>query len=107
MSELYQHSDQNFLTTVTSEETGLEIDAADFSSAEYKIFEQDCTTVLVSKSLGSGIVVEGTDFKTTLDAADMNMLPADYIHQFKVVNTAAQTLPPIFQGPVTVKEVCN
>lgn len=106
MSELYQHSDQNFTTSVT-DEAGVEIDAASFTGALYKIFAADCTTVLVSKSLGSGIVVEGTKFKTTLDKADMVMAAGQYTHQFKVINSAAQELPPVFQNTVTVKEVCN
>ena len=105
-NELYTNSDQSF-TTCVFDCDGLQLNAASFTGAEYRIFDLSCTTEFVSKSLGSGITVVGDKFKTDLTETDMAITPGEYLHQFKVINATAQTLPPIFEEQVTVNNVCK
>lgn len=117
-NNLYNNSDQTFKTQITEEEDPtVTIDASSFTEAVYKIFSQDCSTVLVTKklSLAEIAVVADVDdagdpinvFQTTLLKVDMTMVAGQYQHNFKVTNSAGLELPPVFQNTVTIVEVCD
>lgn len=116
-TNLFNNSGQTFKTQITEEEDStVTVDASLFTDAIYRIYLSDCTTVLVEKTLGSGIVViadfddEGLPinvFQTTLLKVDMTMDPGQFPHQFKVVNSAGLELPPVFEANVTIAKVAN
>jgi hypothetical protein len=120
-NNLTNNSGQTFKTRITEcDDATATIDASNFSEALYRIFAQDCTTVLVTASLTGGeIVVEAdTDeegnainvFRTTLTKSMMldTIVPASqYTHSFKVTNSAGLELPPVFQNTVTVVRACD
>ena len=97
--QLYQDRDQEFLTALTTGES-----AADFRAAKYELFEQFAQKPFLTKTLGAGIVVQGDEFKTTIDKTDVPKAGM-YYHQFTVTNQVSQELPPIFSGNVKIKEV--
>ena len=123
MSNLTNNSGQTFITTVYDKKDGVIVgvlDASDFTEALYRIFAQDCTTVLVeeTKSGGDIAVVSVTDpdfgvvnaFQTTLPKADMldTIVPqGQYTHSFKVINSAGLELPPVFQNTVSIVRACD
>jgi hypothetical protein len=97
--QLYQDRDQQFLTALTTGES-----ATEFTAAKYELFEQYQNTPMLTKTLGAGIVVQGDEFKTTIDKTDVPKAGM-YYHQFTVTNQLNQELPPIFSGHVKIKEV--
>lgn len=110
-SNLFNNSDQTFKTTVSDEEGNI-IDAAPFLEAVYTIFNADCSAELVVKKLSLTEIVVIVDdgnniFQTTLLEADMTMAAGQYPHSFKVTNSAGLQLPPIFNGNVSIVEVCK
>ncbi len=115
-SNLYNNSDQNFKTEIDDEE-GANVDASIFTGAIYRIYAQDGLSVLVEETLSGGgiVVVADTDsggspinvFKTSLEKIDMTMVAGNYTHQFKVVNSATQELPPLFQNTVNILDVLD
>ena len=94
--QLYQDRDQQFLTGITTGES-----ATEFTAAKYELFAEFSNEPFLTKSIGSGIVDE---FKTTINKADVPKAGM-YYHQFTVTNQLNQELPPIFSGPVKIKEV--
>ncbi len=121
MANLFNNSGQVFKTHITEEnEPTITIDASSFTEALYRIFAQDCTTVLVTASLTGGeiIVIADTDdagnpinvFQTTLTKAMMDdaIVPqGQYTHSFKVTNSAGLELPPVFQNTVSIVRACD
>lgn len=115
-SNLFNNSDQNFKTEIDDEE-GANVDASDFTDAIYRIYAQDGLSVLVEETLTGGgiVVVSDVDselnpinvFKTSLQKIDMTMVAGDYTHQFKVINSATQELPPLFQNTVNILDVLD
>lgn len=97
MSEgsFYQHCDNIFPTTVRDEE-GTVIPAGQFTAAEYTMKSMN-GDVLIQKTLGDGINVEGDDFVTHLDDAEMTFA-GSVKHQFIVFDQAGNRLPPVFIG---------
>ena len=96
---LYQKSDQEFFTAITSGES-----AADFINAKYELFEPYAATPFLTKELGNGITLVGDEFKTKIDKDDLKKA-GKFFHQFTVTNQLNQELPPIFSGSVKIKEV--
>jgi len=119
MANLFNRSGQTFKTQITEfEDPTVTIDASSFTEAIYRIYDAQCTTVLVEKKLsvtGEIIVIADVDaagnpinvFKTTLLKTDMTMAAGQFTHQFRVVNTAGLNLPPVFQELVQILEVCD
>lgn len=97
--QLFQDRDQQFLTAITTGES-----ATEFKSAKYELFEQYKNTPILTKTIGDGIVLQGDEFKTTINKADVPKAGM-YYHQFTVTNQLNQELPPIFSGNVKIKEV--
>ena len=117
-TNLFNNSDQTFKTQITEEQdSSVTVDASDFTDAIYRIYLSDCTTVLVEKTKAGGgiVVIADTDdagnpinvFQTTLLKTDMTMDPGQFPHQFKVVNSAALELPPVFENNVTIAKVAD
>ncbi len=120
-NNLTNNSGQTFKTRITEcDDPTVTIDASNFSEALYRVFALDCTTVLVTASLTGGeIVVEAdTDeagnainvFRTTLSKASMadTIVPqGQYMHSFKVTNSAGLELPPVFQSTVSIVRACD
>jgi hypothetical protein len=98
-SHLYQDRDQEFYTAIITGES-----AADFNNAIYEVFERYKREPIFTKTLGNGITVEDTEFKTMISKEDVPKA-GEYYHQFTVTNQLNQELPPIFSGAVKIKEV--
>lgn len=96
---LYQNSDQEFFTALTTGES-----ATDFINAKYELFEQYASEPFLTKTLGSGIAIINDEFKTTIDKSDLPKA-GEFFHQFTVTNQLNQELPPIFSSSVKIKEV--
>jgi len=121
MANLFNNSAQSFKTHITEkQDPTVTIDASSFTEAVYRIFDLDCTTVLVTatKTAGDIIVVVDQDsegnninvFETTLTKVKMldTIVPeGQYIHQFKVTNSAGLELPPVFQEAVSIIRACD
>lgn len=121
MANLTNNSGQVFKTHITeAQDPTVTIDASSFTEALYRIFAEDCTTVLVTASLTGGEIAVIADvddegnpinvFQTTLSKASMldSIVPASqYTHSFKVTNSAGLELPPVFQNTVTVVRACD
>jgi hypothetical protein len=97
--QLYQDRDQQFLTAITTGES-----ATDFTWAKYELFSEFSNEPFLTKSIGNGIIVQGDEFKTTINKTDLPKAGM-YYHQFTVTNQLNQELPPIFSGQVKIKEV--
>ena len=121
MANLTNNSAQQFKTQITEEQDPtVTIDASSFTEAVYRIFELDCTTVLVEAKLSlseieviADVDSEGNPinvFLTTLTEVKMSdsIVPeGQYIHQFKVTNAAGLNLPSVFQNTVSIVRDCN
>ena len=128
MANLTNNSGQTFKTHITERgDSTVTIPATDFPEALYRIFQDDCTTVLVTASLTGGEIAVVADvdalgnpitvFETTLSKASMldTIVPATdasgnvitYIHSFKVTNAAGLELPPVFQEDVLIVRACE
>jgi len=97
--DLFQNSDQEFLTAIITGES-----VTSFIAAKYELFAQFSNKPILTKTLDNGIVVQGNEFKTTIEKADVTKAGM-YYHQFTVTNQLNQELPPIFSGHVKIKEV--
>ena len=99
MSKLFTNTDNRIITAIESGES-----AADFIGAEYKLFQQFTDTPIVTKTLGAGIEVDGTEFVTTITKTELTTAGI-YYHQFTVTDSSNNKLPPIFSGDVKVEKV--
>jgi len=109
MAELYQNSDQTFTVQIFAADGTTPVDANTFQFAEYNIYEKDACVALVTKTLGSGIDVNGTNFEVTLEDTDITFSTTDaqkYDHAFRPGTTAQPRLAPVFDEEVTIVEAC-
>ena len=83
-------------------DAGVAANTANFSAATYKIVDRRGVDLL-TKTLGNGILTNGTVFEVVLAETDVTFAGA-YIHQFTVTNLAGDELPPVFQAKITVLE---
>ena len=123
-SLLTNNSAQTFKTRIDDvDENGVVVgvlDASNFTAAEYRIFDLDGTTVLVTATLAAGDIATEADvdseglpivvFRTTLTEAKMldTIVPqGSYIHQFEVTNTGGLKLPPVCKTTVSIVRACD
>ena len=104
--ELYRNSDNIFPTLVTDEETGDELPANVFTAAEYILHRKG--TVLVHKTLGDGITVQGDEFVTHIDDGEITAKAREgYKHQFVVWDQTGHKRPPVFNNDVIIIDVSD
>ncbi len=108
MAELYQNSDQAITVKVFDSDGITPVDANTFQFATYEIFQTGTCIPLVTKTLGSGIQVSGTNFEVTLAAADItfNGINGEYTHAFRPGTASMPRLPPVFDTAVRIVEAC-
>ena len=123
-SLLTNNSAQTFKTRIDDvDENGVVVgvlDASNFIEAEYRIFDPDGITVLVTATKTAGDIATEADvdsegnpivvFRTTLTEAKMldTIVPAaQYIHQFEVTNSGGLKLPPVFKTAVSIVRACD
>jgi hypothetical protein len=102
---LYQHSDNVISVPIVDDVTGEAIPASNFSDAEY-IIATKSGNVRLRLSLNQGIVIDGSNFKITIDdgAIDKSFRGA-MVHQLVVYNQAGDKLPPVFKNNVKISSV--
>lgn len=83
-------------------------DANDFTEAEWNLYETGTCIPLVTKTLGSGIVISGTVFEVKIDVVDIdfNGVNGEYTHEFRPGTATSPRLPPIFDTTVPVIAAC-
>ncbi len=123
-SLLTNNSAQTFKTRIDDvDENGVVVgvlDASNFIEAEYRIFDPDGITVLVTATKTAGDIATEADvdsegnpivvFRTTLTEAKMldTIVPqGQYIHQFEVTNSGGLKLPPVFKTAVSIVRACD
>lgn len=104
-SVLYQNSDQQPEFTVLDTDGKTVLPANNFQNAQYRIFELNSCTVLLSKSLGNGISISGDNFVVTITDDEISFSGTKE-HQFRVGTTTTELLAPIIDEPVDVIEAC-
>jgi hypothetical protein len=97
---LYQNADNRFLTSVTSGIDGSSVSATVFPDAFYVIADKR-GEVLIQKTLGDGITVDGDNFKVFIDDGELTFF-GNYTHQFSVQDVEGNILPPVFQRKVKI-----
>lgn len=109
MAELYQNSDQTFTVQIFESDGTTPVDANNYQFAEYSIYTKGTCNALVTKTLGSGISVSGTNFEVTLEDTDITFATSStekYDHAFRPGTTAQPRLAPVFDEEVTIMESC-
>lgn len=105
---LYERRDQKFTVTVFDTDGSTVIPASTYLNAQYRIKATNTCDALVSKSLGSGIEVDGDVFVVTLTNTDItfNGIAGEYSHSFTVGETPTEVLPSIFDNTVDIVAGC-
>lgn len=105
---LYQNRDQSFPVTIFETDGTTVKPAGDYGNAEYRIYEQGNCTPLVTKTLGSGIIVSGDDFVVSLTASDMsfNVTGKVFQHEFIAGVGATELSPDGFLEVVEILARC-
>ena len=105
---LYERRDQSFTVTVYDTDGTTIIPASTYLNAQYRIKATNTCDALVTKSLGSGITVNGSVFVVTLTDADItfNGINGEYSHSFTVGTTVDEVLPSIFDTTVDIVAGC-
>lgn len=97
---LFQNSDNKFNVSVTSGIDNSVLAANLFSDAFYVIANKR-GDILLQKTLGNGVTVDGDLFLVTLDDGELTFF-GNYEHQFSVVDTAGNILPPVFKRKLKI-----
>ncbi len=107
-SALYANRDNQFTVTVLDTDGVTVIPAATYSNAQYRVYRNGDCTPLISKSLGSGITVNGDNFFVVIDDTEITFsgTNGEYKHSFTVGATASELLPSVFDEFVDIVAGC-
>lgn len=107
MTQLYSNSDFTF-TVNAVDPSGNPVDPSTFQNAEWSLYETGTCTPIVTKTLGNGITVNGTNWEVSYEASDITVsgVNGEYTHAFRPGTTAEPRLPAIFDTTVPIVPGC-
>jgi hypothetical protein len=82
----FQNNDIEIEITVTDSRTGSPIVYGSVSAATYRMTTMDRVTALVTKTVGSGVVIAADKIVVTLSQADTVQLNTVYYHELQIVS---------------------
>lgn len=82
MANLIQNNDQTIKSPVTLR--GSPMDLSNVTGALYELFDKTRTTVLITKTLGSGITVIDSDIFINITETDIEDLTGKYYHELTI-----------------------